>query len=49
MAYTEPKANFTIYDLDFTEEGVAEDVSCADATLVSIISNGRMIFPANLF
>ena len=42
-------ADFTIYDLDFTEEGVAEDVSCVDATLVSIISNGRMIFPANLF
>ena len=42
-------ADFTIYDRDFTDEGVAEDVSCIDATLVSIISNGGMIFPANLF
>ena len=42
-------ADFTIYNKDFTDKEVAEDVSCIDATLVSIISNGRMVFPANLF
>lgn len=42
-------ADFTIYDKDFTDKMVAKDISCLDATLVSIISDGRMIFPANLF
>lgn len=42
-------ADFTVYDRDFTDEAVVKDVSCIDATLVSVISNGRMVFPANLF
>ena len=41
-------ADFTIYGMDFTNEAVAGDVSCTDATPVSIFSNGRMIFPANM-
>ncbi len=42
-------ADFTIYNKDFTDKEVAEDVSCIDASLISIISNGRMVFPAHLF
>lgn len=42
-------ADFTIYDMDFTDKAVTEDVSCIDATLVSSISNGKMIFPANVY
>lgn len=42
-------ADFTIFDTDFTDKQAAEDVSCIDAALVSIFSNGRMIFPANMF
>ena len=42
-------ADFSIYDVDFTDEAVACTVSAIDATLVSIITNGRMVFPANLF
>lgn len=42
-------ADFSIYDVDFTDEAVVGTVSSFDATLVSIISNGRMVFPANLF
>ena len=39
-------ADFTIYEFDFTDDAAAADVSCADAAPVSIISSGKMIFPA---
>ena len=42
-------ADFIIYDRDFTDKAVAEDVSCLDTAPVSIISSGRMIFPANVY
>lgn len=42
-------ADFAIYDTDFTDDETVSNVSCLDATLLSMFSNGRMIFPANLF
>ena len=42
-------ADFIIYDRDFTDKAVAEDASCLDTAPVSIISSGRMIFPANVY
>lgn len=42
-------ADFTIYNTDFTDDENVSNVSCLDATLLSVFSNGRMIFPANLF
>ncbi len=42
-------ADFVIYDMDFSNNEVVSNVSCLNATLLSMFSNGRMIFPANLF
>ncbi len=39
-------ADFTIYNMDFSDERVVNDVSCVDASLVSAFSNGKMIYPA---
>ncbi len=45
---TGKSADFVIYDVDFTDETVSTDVSCINASLKSMFSNGKMIFPANL-
>ena len=37
-------ADFVIYDKNFTDENVVKDISCANAILVSSISNGKMIY-----
>ena len=42
-------ADFTIFNTDLTDNTVVTDVSVTDATLLSVFSNGRMIFPANQF
>lgn len=42
-------ADFIIYDTDFTDENVVKDVSCTDAVIVTMVSNGKMVFPANLY
>lgn len=42
-------ADFVVYEKDFTDDNVVKDVSCADAVLISVISNGGMVYPVNQF
>ncbi len=42
-------ADFTIFNVDLTENTVVTDVSVVDATLLSVFSNGKMVFPARQY
>ena len=42
-------ADFTIFNVDLTDNNVVTDVSVNNATLLSVFSNGRMVYPANQF
>ena len=40
-------ADFTIFNVDLTDNDVVKEVSVIDSTLLSIFSNGKMVYPAN--
>lgn len=42
-------ADFTVFDADLTDDVVVTDVSVTDTTLLSVFSNGKMIFPARQY
>lgn len=42
-------ADFTIFNVDLTDNNVVTDVSVVNATLISVFSNGRMVYPANQY
>ena len=42
-------ADFTIFNVDLTDSNVVTDVSVNDATLLSVFSNGKMIYPARQY
>ena len=40
-------ADFTIFNVDLIDNDVVKEVSVIDSTLLSIFSNGKMVYPAN--
>ena len=42
-------ADFTIFNVDLTDDAVVTDVSVINATLLSAFSNGKMILPARQY
>lgn len=42
-------ADFTIFNVDLTDNNVVTDVSVVSATLLSVFSNGKMTYPANQY
>lgn len=42
-------ADFTIFNVDLTDDNTVTDVSVTSAALLSAFSNGKMVFPANQF
>ena len=42
-------ADFTIFNVDLTDNDAVTDVSVVGATLLSVFSNGKMTYPANQY
>ncbi len=42
-------ADFTIFNVNLTDDTVTKNVAVTNATLLSVFSNGRMIFPARQY